>query len=128
MILSLFAQLQAALARIGELERRLDERQSPPKTPNNSSLPPSKGHKPNRSEKARREGPRSGSLGRKGGGRALTEEPDEVVITRPVRCRNCQVAFAGADHMLDARYDKIDLPQVGVWGATERKTYVRVVA
>ncbi len=58
LILSLFAQLQAALARIGELEKRLNEMQSPPKTPDNSSLPPSKGHKPNRPEKTSREGPR----------------------------------------------------------------------
>jgi len=71
LILSLFAQLQAALARIGELEKRLDALQSPPKTPDNSSLPPSKGQKPNRPEKTRREGPRKGSLGRTGGGRPL---------------------------------------------------------
>jgi hypothetical protein len=36
LILSLGAQLQAALARIGELEKRLAELQRPPKTPDNS--------------------------------------------------------------------------------------------
>ncbi len=112
LILSLFAQLQAALARIAELEKRLDALQSPPKTPDNSSLPPSKGQKPNRPEKTMRDGPRKGSLGRKGGGRALTAEPDEVVIARPARCRHCQTGFAETDHTLDARYDKIDLPKV----------------
>jgi len=112
LIRSLFAQLQAALVRIGELEKRLDSLQSPPKTPDNSSLPPSRGQKPNRPEKTRREGPRKGSLGRTGGGRPLTAEPDEVVIARPTRCRHCQAAFVEADHTLDARYDKIDLPKV----------------
>ena len=112
LILSLFAQLQAALARIGELEKRLDALQSPPKTPDNSSLPPSRGQKPNRPEKTTRDGPRMGSLGRKGGGRALTAEPDEVVIARPARCRHCQTGFAETDHTLDARYDKIDLPDI----------------
>lgn len=112
LILSLAAQLQAALARIAELEKRLDALQSPPKTPDNSSMPPSKGQKPNRSEKAKHEGPRKGSLGRKGGGRALTAAPDQMVIARPARCRHCQAAFVEADHMLDARYDKIDLPKV----------------
>jgi transposase len=112
LILSLFAQLQVALARIAALETRLDELQSPPKTPDNSSLPPSKGQKPNRPETAGREGPRKGSLGRKGGGRALTAEPDEVAIAQPARCRHCQAAFVQADQILDARYDKIDLPKV----------------
>ena len=112
LILSLAAQLQAALARIAELEKRLDELQSPPKTPDNSSLPPSKGQKSNRPEKAKREGPRKGSLGRKGGGRALTAAPDQVVIARPARCRHCQAAFAETDQTLDARYDKIDLPKL----------------
>ena len=112
LILSLAAQLQAALARIAELEKRLDELQSPPKTPDNSSLPPSKGQKSNRPEKAKREGPRKGSLGRKGGGRALTAAPDQVVIARPARCRHCQAAFAETDQTLDARYDKIDLPRL----------------
>jgi transposase len=112
LILSLAEQLQAALARIAELEKRLDTLQRPPKTPDNSSLPPSKGAKPNRTDKAERQGPRTGSLGRTGGGRALTAVPDETVRARPVRCRHCQVAFAEADHWLDARYDKIDLPPV----------------
>lgn len=112
LILSLAAQLQAALGRIAELEKRLAALQLPSKTPDNSSLPPSKGQKPNRPDKAVRQGPRKGSLGRKGGGRALTAEPDEVVVARPTRCRHCQAAFADADHALDARYDKIDLPKV----------------
>jgi len=112
LILSLLAQLQAALGRIAELEKRLDALQSPPKTPDNSSLPPSKGQKPNRPAKTMRDGPRKGSLGRKGGGRALTAEPDEVVIARPARCRHCQTGFAETDQRLDARYDKIDLPKI----------------
>jgi transposase len=65
------------------LQARIDDLTRPGKTPNNSSVPPSKGHKPNRSDKAKREGPRKGSLGRKGGGRALTAEPDEVVLAKP---------------------------------------------
>ena len=55
------------------------------KTSDNSSLPPSKGQKPNRPEKVKRIGPRNGSLGRKGGGRPLACDPDETV-TAKVRC------------------------------------------
>jgi hypothetical protein len=63
LIRALWAQVQALTARVAELEARLG---APPKTPDNSSLPPSKGQKPNRPEKGKRHGPR---LGRMGGGR-----------------------------------------------------------
>jgi len=92
-----------------ELEARLG---APPKTPDNSSLPPSRGKKPNRPEKSKRPGPRPGSLGRMGGGRALTVTPDEIVSARPARCTHCQAALDEADQVLHGRYDKIDLPQV----------------
>ena len=109
LIRALWAQVQALTARVAALEARLG---MPPKTPDNSSMPPSKGQKPNRPNKAKREGPRKGSLGRDGGGRALTAEPDAVVVAKPSRCRHCQAAFGDADQTLDARYDKIDLPRV----------------
>jgi transposase len=66
----------------------------------------------NRADKPKREGPRKGSLGRKGGGRLLAEKPDETVIARPMCCARCWAAFHADDHTLAARYDKIDLPQV----------------
>lgn len=109
LIRALWAQVQALTARVAELEARLG---APPKTPDNSSLPPSKGKKPNRPKKVKRHGPRPGSLGRMGGGRPLAETPDETVVARPVRCAHCQAALGDADHVLHGRYDKIDLPQV----------------
>ncbi len=68
--------------------------------------------KPNRPEKGKRHGPRPGSLGRMGGGRALATTPDETVVAKPVRCAHCQAALDEADQVLHGRYDKIDLPQV----------------
>jgi transposase len=112
LILTLLARLDEAHKLIADLRARIDELSRPGKTPDNSSLPPSKGQKPNRPDKLDRQGPRQGSLGRKGGGRALTAEPDEVVVAKPLRCRHCQTAFADGDHRLDARYDKVDLPKV----------------
>ena len=106
---ALTAQVQTLTARVAELEARLG---GPPKTPDNSSVPPSQGKKANRVDKPRREGPRKGSLGRKGGGRALAANPDETVIARPICCANCQAALHEGDHRLAARYDKIDLPKV----------------
>ena len=44
-LLALVGQLAAALARIAELEARLAKLERPAKTPDNSSLPPSKGQK-----------------------------------------------------------------------------------
>jgi transposase len=44
LILALWAQVQSLTAQVAALQARLDE---PSKTPDNSSLPPSKGQKPN---------------------------------------------------------------------------------
>jgi transposase len=109
LILALWTQVQVLTARVAELEAKLG---GPPKTPDNSSLPPSRGKKPNRPEKTRHSGPRQGSLGRTGGGRALTASLDEVVMARPVRCARCLAALSETDQKLHGRYDKIDLPQV----------------
>ena len=106
---ALTAQATTLAARVVELEARLDV---PPKTPDNSSLPPSRGKKPNREAQPARTGPRQGSLGRQGGGRRLAEAPDETVTARPSRCARCQAALAEADLTLTARFDKVDLPKV----------------
>jgi transposase len=102
-------QIAALTARVAELEARLNE---PPKTPGNSSLPPAKGQKANRPERTKREGPRQGSLGRKGGGRRLAAEPDQLVSAKPAACVHCGSALGAGDHALHRRYDKIDLPPV----------------
>jgi transposase len=109
LIRSLCQRLEAAERRIADLEARLGD---PGKTPDNSSLPPSKGQKPNQPEKARRAGPRQGSLGRRGGGRPLALFPDETVTAKTPACAHCQAALCDADQVLHGRYDKIDLPMV----------------
>jgi transposase len=109
LIRALWQRLEAAERRIAELEARLAE---PGKTPDNSSLPPSKGQKPNQPEKAKRAGPRQGSLGRKGGGRALVCHPDQTVIAKAPACIHCHAALTETDQVLHSRYDKIDLPVV----------------
>jgi transposase len=108
LILALWAQVQALTARVAELEAKLG---APPKTPGNSSIPPSQGKKANR-DKTTRSGPRPGSLGRVGGGRVLAVDPNERVTARPTRCAHCQAVFGEADHVLHGRYDKVDLPSV----------------
>jgi transposase len=106
----LWAQVQALSTRVAELEARLG---AAPKTPpDNSSAPPPAGQKPNRTEKAVRNGPRAGSLGRKGGGRLLCATPDEGVVARPVRRAHCQAGLGEAEQVLHGRYDKAELPKV----------------
>ena len=116
LIHALWAQVQALTAQVGILTARVGELEArlglPPKTPDNSSLPPSQGKKPNRDDKPTRSGPRQGSLGRKGGGRLLAEMPDETVTARPSRCAHCDATLAETDLTLAARFDKIDLPKV----------------
>jgi len=109
LIRALWAQVQALTARVAELEAKLGQ---PPKNSDNSSQPPSRDKKPNREDKPKRQGPRQGSLGRKGGGRLLAENPNETVSAKPVCCAQCQAAFAAADHKLVDRFDKIELPKV----------------
>src|SRR5213080_4001320 len=109
LILALWAQVQTLTARVAHLETRLNE---PTKTPGNSSLPPSKGHKANRPGRERRAGPRRGSLGRAGGGRPLAEEPDQFVIAKAAACAHCRAALGEADQVLHARHDKVELPPV----------------
>ena len=106
---ALTAQVQTLVTRVAELKAKLNV---PPKTPDNSSLPPSQGKKPNRAAEAKRHGPRLGSLGRMGGGRPLAETPDGIVNAKPVRCAHCQTALGEVDQVLHGHYDKIDLPQV----------------
>jgi transposase len=109
LIRALWSQVQSLTARVAVLEAKLTE---PSKTPDNSSLPPSKGQKPNHPEKSKRIGPRKGSLGREGGGRPLACDLDETVTAKATACAHCQAALTEADQVLHGRYDKIDLPIV----------------
>ena len=109
LILALWQRLETAEQRIAELETKQNE---PTKTPDNSSVPSSKGNKPNQPEKTKRSGPRQGSLGRKGGGRPLARDPDETVTAKVITCMHCQAGLTEADQVLHGRYDKIDLPPI----------------
>lgn len=109
LILVLVARLEAAEKRIAELEARLGEAA---KSSDNSSLPPSKGPKANRPDHPKRQGPRKGSLGRRGGGRLLVKDPDQFVIAKTKACAHCQGRLDDADQVLHGCYDRIELPEV----------------
>jgi transposase len=106
-LLPLVGQLEAALARIAELEKRLATFERPPKNPDNSSLPPSKGPKPDRPA-----GDKPPRKSRPGVGRALEPSPDRIVDARLDACPHCAAAFPVEQQSLQQVYDRIELPPI----------------
>lgn len=98
-------QIAVLQARVTELEARLDV---PPKTPDNSSLPPSSGQKGNvraTSRKRRRKG-------RPGVTRQLAENPDEVRDVFVEACSRCGRAVPHDEQGEVHAYDHIELPPI----------------
>ncbi len=92
-------------ARIAELEAKLA---APPKAPDNSSLPSSKGHKPNLPERGKSK-PRPS---RRGVTRALAEHPNRIVEATLAACPHRDHALGPADMTASHAYDRIDLPPI----------------
>jgi len=99
------AQIEELTRRIADLEAK---RGGPPKTPANSSLPPSQGRKPNRAE---RRGAKK-RKGRLGVFRALAANPDRIVASVAERCPHCDHALTLADQSGFHAYDHIELPPI----------------
>ena len=79
----------------------------PPKTPDNSSTPPSQGQKTNRVERRPKR-----RKGRPGVTRALAENPDRVVEARAEACPHCNHDLTAADQQDFHAYDHMDLPPI----------------
>jgi len=116
LILALFAQLTAAHERIAvqdaciaALEARLDDLTGPPKTPDNSSKPPSQGQKHDRSCPDADRPPRKS---RPGVGRALHPNPDRVIDALLSACPKCEAAFPEGSQTPQQVYERIELPPV----------------
>src|SRR5580704_11851483 len=99
------AQIEELTRRIADLEAK---RGGPPKTPANSSLPPSQGRKPNRAE---RRGAKK-RKGRPGVFRALAPHPDRIVASVAERCPHCDHTLTAADQVGFHAYDHIELPPI----------------
>ena len=104
LILAQHAHIEALTARVATLEAKLN---IPPKTPGNSSLPPSKGQKPNLPGR-----PNKPRHSRPGVARALAEHPDTTIEATLGACLHCEHALGLADQPDIHAYDHIDLPAI----------------
>jgi transposase len=79
----------------------------PPKTPDNSSTPPSRGHKANGAAEARRKGQVHA-----GAHRPLHPEPTRRREVLVEHCPHCRAALTAASQAPLQAYDRIDIPRI----------------
>jgi transposase len=107
LIQGLWQELQALWAEVEKLQQKRVK-----KTSCNSSLPPSKGFKPNRS-RAESAFPDSEATRRhRSGGRELSQQPDQVVVVQAKRCPHCGVEVERTTQRLNGIYERIELPTI----------------
>ena len=95
-------------AKIRELEEELAQFRRPAKTPENSSVPPSRGQKANRGGGRRKLGPKRGHVGAS----RVRSEPDMVIECRPRTCAGCGQALSQSGGRRTGRSQVIELPPV----------------
>src|SRR3954471_23890332 len=101
------AELAARDEKIRELEEELAQFRRPAKTPENSSVPPSRGQKANRGAGRRRKlGPKRGHVGVS----RVRSEPDVVVECRPRACAGCGQELPQSGGRRTGRSQVIELP------------------
>lgn len=109
LVLELQQATAAVTARVAELEARLEKLASPPKTPGNSSIPPSQARKPNRAERrGKKRGPKRGHAGAS----RLRAEPDATITCRPTSCGGCGALLPPEGQRLIGRSQIEELPVV----------------
>ena len=101
---TLLARIDELLARIAELEGRAGK---PPKTPTNSSLPPSSGQKANVANATTKKGRK----GHPGVTRELCANPDVTRNVHVERCA-CGAKLPAAEQVLARAYDHVELPPI----------------
>src|SRR5690242_19148827 len=104
------ADREAAIGRrdekIRELEEELAQFRRPAKTPENSSVPPSRGQKANRVAGRRKLGPKRGHVGVS----RVRSEPDVVVACRPRACAGCGQVLPQSGGRRTGRSQVIEVP------------------
>jgi transposase len=105
-IAALTLQVEMLTTRVAELEAKLG---LPPKTPGNSSTPPSRGHKPSEQPAvgSERKSPRKGHPGAH---RPLHPNPTTRRDVMASSCQHCGAAVADVPQMAWQAYDHIEVP------------------
>ena len=104
LIHTLVAQVAALTARVAELEAKLG---LPPKTPDNSSVPPSKGQKASVPSK-----PRPKANPHAGAHRPLHPNPTRERIVSAHVCQDCGADVSNVAQSAVQVYDRIEIPKV----------------
>ena len=103
-LVALVRQNEALAARVAELEAKLDQ---PPKTPDNSSLPPSKGQKASEPVK-----PKPKANPHPGTHRALHPNPTRKLPVFACRCQGCGADVSNVLQSPCETYDRIEIPKI----------------
>src|SRR5271166_3824669 len=104
LIQTLMAQIAALTARVAELEAKLG---LPPKTPDNSSIPPSKGQKASEPSK-----PRPKANPHAGAHRPLHPNPTRERMVSAHVCQDCGADVSNVAQSAVQVYDRIEIPKV----------------
>lgn len=104
LILALIAENAELRERIVRLEAKLDQ---PPKTPDNSSLPPSRGQKASGERSNKPKG-----KPHKGSHRELHPDPTRTLDVRATQCPHCAADVSAAIQTASERYDRIEIPEI----------------
>jgi transposase len=105
LIKGLWQELQTLRSEVEKLKQKRVK-----KTSRNSSLPPSKGFKPNQSSAGSTavEGEETGC--HRSGGRELSQQPNQVVVAQSKSCPHCGGAVDSSTQRLSGMYERIELP------------------
>jgi transposase len=111
LILALIERINVLIAENAELKERLAKLEAklgkPPKTPDNSSLPPSRGQKGSGEASSKPKGkPHQGSH------RELHPHPTRALDVRAQECPHCAADVSGIVQSALERYDRIELPEI----------------
>ena len=103
-VAGLTKQIEALTARVAELEAKLG---LPPKTPDNSSVPPSKGQKPSAPA-----APKPKAKPHAGSNRPLHPNPTWRREFRAERCQGCGADVSQTAQFACESYDRIEIPPI----------------
>ncbi|MGH7418928.1 MAG: IS66 family transposase, partial [Candidatus Rokuibacteriota bacterium] len=110
-MLALWGRVQELTARLAALEAEnaalRQQLKLPPKTPGNSSTPPSRGQISNGDRT-----PRAPGQAHAGAHRPLHPDPTRRTAVRATRCPHCRADLSGVEQTAKQTYDRIEIPEI----------------